>query len=125
MQPDITVLIKARVNHRPDVDSNTKQLPHSPAHDIEKKVNNDFSAKFSKYASESLHLHSKLRYQTIHVRNWQINLKPVLEFDGTANQAGIDVKMSRLKQVSQTNVDLRPLVLKNTLNASSKQPATA
>lgn len=125
---------KARysVNHRPDVDSNTVTVTPPPSTpDIEKKVNNDFSANLATREESFTYTLETQVPNNAYMFEIGDTLEPVLEFDGTATveldgkdvttEASVETVDAK-KTVGSEEQDTKRLVVKLTQDQVTKNP---
>ena len=125
---------KARysVNHRPDVDSNTVTVTPPPSTpDIEKKVNNDFSANLATREEAFTYTLETQVPNNAYMFEIGDTLEPVLEFDGTATveldgkdvttEASVETVDAK-KTVGSEEQDTKRLVVKLTQDQVTKNP---
>ena len=125
---------KARysVNHRPDVDSNTVTVTPPPSTpDIEKKVNNDFSANLATREESFTYTLETQVPNNAYMFEIGDTLEPVLEFDGTAtveldgkdvtSEASVETVDAK-KTVGSEEQDTKRLVVKLTQDQVTKNP---
>lgn len=123
---------KARysVNHRPDVDSNTVTVTPPPSTpDIEKKVNNDFSANLATREEAFTYTLETQVPNNAYMFEIGDTLEPVLEFDGTATveldgkdvttEASVETVDAK-KTVGSEEQDTKRLVVKLTQDQVTK-----
>lgn len=125
---------KARysVNHRPDVESNTVTVTPPPSTpDIEKKVNNDFSANLATREESFTYTLETQVPNNAYMFEIGDTLEPVLEFDGTAtveldgkdvtSEASVETVDAK-KTVGSEEQDTKRLVVKLTQDQVTKNP---